>query len=319
LYAHFATQFRWGEADAVAARWIRRQPGAAQAWAARGDALERLRRREEAVGALREAVRLDAGDRRARLNLVRLLLETRQPPSEAAGHLEVLTAGTPDDPAVLAQLGACRAAQGAPAEARDHLDRAIGLGTTDVSTYRLRGQLELDRGRPADALRFLRRAAELDPADPQVLYPLHQAVLRAGTPAEAREVEARMRQAEADLGRAGELAAAIAATPHDPNLRRQMGELFLRNGREQDGLRWLESALRERPDDAPTHQALAGYYERTGRADLAEYHRSPFLLTRPCDSQTLKEIHSFPSLASALCRYSFTVGAAGLVVAPGSP
>ena len=42
-----------------------------------------------------------------------------------------------------------------------------------------------------------------------------------------------------------------------PELRRQMGELFLRNGRDDEGICWLESALREQPDHVITHEILA--------------------------------------------------------------
>jgi Flp pilus assembly protein TadD len=77
------------------------------------------------------------------------------------------------------------------------------------------------------------------------------------------------------LKRAAELARAISASPHDPELRREIGELFLRNGRETEGVRWLESALRARPDHAPTHKVLAAYYERIGRPDLARQHGAP--------------------------------------------
>jgi predicted Zn-dependent protease len=274
LVGVYARQFRWPHAERLTARWVHIRPNSARAWARRGEALERLRRRGEAVAALREAVRLDANDRRTRLDLVRLLLETRQPPAEAAEHLTVLSAADPDDPAVVVQLAICRMAQGNAADAAAQLDRAIALGTTDPKAFQLRGRIELDGGRPATAITFLQRSADLDPSDPQTLYALLQAHQRAGHPAQAAAVEARWKQAEADLTRAGELAAAIAKAPHDPDLRRQMGELFLRNGRDKDGLRWLESALRERPDHGPTHQTLAAYYERTGRPDLAAEHRS---------------------------------------------
>src|SRR5207248_8239225 len=111
----YAGQFRWPDADRLTEVWVRVRPNLARAWAGRGETLERLRRRDEAISALREAVRLDPADRRSRLDLVRLLLETRQPPNEAAAHLELLTASDPDDPAVLVQAAACRAAQGAAA------------------------------------------------------------------------------------------------------------------------------------------------------------------------------------------------------------
>ena len=66
----------------------------------------------------------------------------------------------------------------------------------------------------------------------------------------------------------------ISAAPRDPEHRREMGELFLRNGRDAEGLRWLESALRQDPDHAPTHATLAAHYEKAGRPDLAAGHRS---------------------------------------------
>jgi predicted Zn-dependent protease len=281
LVSLYATQFRWPEADRLTEQWIGLRPDSARAWARRGETLERLRRRNEAITAFRQAIRLDAGDRRARLDLVRLLLETRQPPDEAAAHLDVLSATDPDNPAMLVQAAICLAAQGHPADAAATLDRAMTLGTTDPKTFQLRGRMELDAGRPAAAVPFLKRAADIDPSDPQTWYALFQAQLRAGQPVDAAAAEARWKQAESDLKRAGELAAAISRSPHDPELRRQMGELFLRNGRETDGLRWLQSALREQPDHGPTHQALAAYYEKAGQTDLANIHRSRGLFPGP--------------------------------------
>src|SRR5207247_1050780 len=120
---------------------------------------------------------------------------------------------------------------------------------------------------------YLRKAAELERSDPEVLYALFLCIQQTGTAAEAAEAEARWKQADADLKQVGELAKAIAAAPRDPELRRQMGELFLRNGRDAEGIRWLESALRERPDHVKTHEILAAYYDRTGRPDRAAEHR----------------------------------------------
>lgn len=274
LVGVYAGQFRWPEAERLTERWVRIRPNSARAWARRGEVLERLLRKDDAIAALREAVRLDPNDRRTRLDLVRLLLESRKPPAEAAEHLAVLSEAEPDNPAVIIQLAIGRMAQGDAADAAAQLDRAIALGATDAKAFQLRGQMELDEGHPAAAVPLLRRAREIDPSDPQILYALCQALHRSGQTAEATATEARLRQAEADLKRVAELAAAISRSPRDPDLRREMGELFLRNGREQDGLRWLQSALRVRPDHAPTHRALADYYERTGRPHLAAEHRS---------------------------------------------
>ena len=47
------------------------------------------------------------------------------------------------------------------------------------------------------------------------------------------------------------------------------GEVLLRNGQEEEGLRWLRSALAVQPDHAATHRTLAGYYQTKGKPALA--------------------------------------------------
>ena len=158
-------------------------------------------------------------------------------------------------------LGVCRELQGQPEQAIALLDKAIAASPRDAKAYYHRGRLDLHRGESATALPFLRRAAELDPSDPEILYSLVLCLKAAGTPDEARAAEEHWKRCEEDLKRVALLGRLIAVSPHDPDLRREMGELFLRNGRDADGLRWLESALRERPDHAATHRVLADYYE----------------------------------------------------------
>jgi Flp pilus assembly protein TadD len=274
LLPTYLADFRLSEAERLAARWVELRPESARAWTYRADILERLRRKHEAVDALRHLVTLDPDDRRARLNLARVLLELRQAPDEAAGHVEWLTTTDPNNPALLIQLAACREALGRVDEAAGILDRVIASPTRDAKALHYRGRLEMNRGRPAAAAPFLHQAAEVDPSDPEILYTLFQCVQQTGTPNEIRAAEERWQRCEADLKRVGELARTISASPQDPDLRREIGELFLRNGRTQEGLRWLESALRIRPDHAPTHRVLASHYQRTGRADLAAYHNS---------------------------------------------
>lgn len=274
-------EFRWPEADAVTRRWVGLRPENPAAWKLRGEVVERLRRLGEAVDALRRAVALAPADRQARSELARLLLETRLSADEAAGHLEWLVRTAPPDAATRVQLATCREAQGRPDEAVAILNAVVAEHPAHPAAFRARGRLELNRGHPQAAVPFLRRAAELDPSDPPTLYSLFLALQQAGLAGEAGEVEARWKRATADLARVAELGRAIARSPHDPELRREMGELFLRNGRDADALRWLESAIRERPDHAPTHRALAAYYDRTGKTDLAARHRAIISDRRP--------------------------------------
>jgi hypothetical protein len=45
------------------------------------------------------------------------------------------------------------------------------------------------------------------------------------------------------------------------------------NGHEEEGLRWAELVVRERPDHAPTNRLLADYFDRRGQSGLANYYR----------------------------------------------
>lgn len=268
-----AAEFRWPEADLLTRRWVELRPEGLAGWKARAMVLERMRRLVEGVEAMRRAVKVAPNDRAARFDLARLLLESRAGVAEAAEQLEWLDRTGPNDPTVLVQLAICREAQGRPDEAVVLLDRAIAIGPPTPTALFVRGRLERDRRNPAAAVQFLRRAAALNPSDPPTLYLLLLALQEAGYPAEARQVEARWKQATVDMTRVGDLGRAIGRDPKNPDLRREMGELFIRNGRDAEGLRWLESALKEQPEHIPTHRFLADYYARTGRPDLAAQHR----------------------------------------------
>ena len=65
---------------------------------------------------------------------------------------------------------------------------------------------------------------------------------------------------------------AIASSPKDADLRREIGELFLRNGQTEQGLRWLDSALVIDPRHRATHRVLAEYYTKRGNSALARQH-----------------------------------------------
>jgi Tfp pilus assembly protein PilF len=49
--------------------------------------------------------------------------------------------------------------------------------------------------------------------------------------------------------------------------------ISLRAGAAEEGLRWLNSALKEDPHYAPAHKALADYYQRHGDFNRAAQHR----------------------------------------------
>jgi Tfp pilus assembly protein PilF len=67
----------------------------------------------------------------------------------------------------------------------------------------------------------------------------------------------------------------VMAAPGDPQWRYQAGIILLRNGKKEEGQRWLLSALEMDPRHAPTHAALAALYDQQGKGELASQHRRP--------------------------------------------
>ena len=76
-----------------------------------------------------------------------------------------------------------------------------------------------------------------------------------------------------DLNRLAQLTRELMKSARDPSRCAEVGMILLRNGHDQEGLRWLSSVLQENPGHRPTHAALADYYERSGNPLLAARHR----------------------------------------------
>jgi Tfp pilus assembly protein PilF len=197
-------------------------------------------------------------------------------PEEALGQYEPLRPRPGgDQPAVL--LGLARShrqldATDAAGAARQALDALLARQPQHAEALLERGKLALAVESPAEAEGWLRRAAAAAPFSAQANWALAQALRRQGKDGAQQYEEAHDRlvgdrkRLEAALERVGK-------SPSDPAPRVEAGRICLRTGKDREGLRWLLSALQQAPRDGPTHAALAEYYERAGRRDLAANHR----------------------------------------------
>lgn len=274
LGTKYLGQFRLGDAEGLCAAWIEKHPDDLGAWRLRAEVLERLNRKPAAREAYARWAELDPTDRKARVGLIRMMVATRAPSPVLLEQFEKFAPGEAQAPDLLPYWVQTLMLAGKSSEATAALDRVIAAGNGDPSTYMYRAKVELDRGDPAAALPFARKAVEIDDSAVEALFTLLQCLQQTGATAEAQTIEARWRTASKDLDRANELARTISARPFDPDLRREMGEVYLRHGLDAEGIRWLESALAIDPSHAATHRVLADYFARVGRPEQAAAHRA---------------------------------------------
>jgi len=225
-----------------------------------------------AIGDYTQALAIDPEKDNIRLRLAEILLQQNRA-QDALEHLQKLRERQPGNSGVGVSLARCRRRLGQVEEARQLLDQLLAERPRDVEALSERGALALELGQTIDAESRLRAALSQDPHNRQVNYHLCQCLQRLGKHDEAQTYLAKLRQIDDELKRMGQVVGEVMKRPHDPALRYEAGVIFLRNGKPEDGLHWLITALQEDPRHRPTHQALAEYYERIGNQEQAARHR----------------------------------------------
>ncbi|HZY89373.1 MAG TPA: tetratricopeptide repeat protein [Gemmataceae bacterium] len=268
----FLRKYRLREAALCLTQWLERRPDDTQAVLFRGIVHEQLQQRDEAVASYRRVVQLDAEHDEGRMRLCALLLLAGRG-GEAATHLEYLLGRARDNPLVPVYLARAHAQQGEPAEAVRLLDGVLAREPQFGPALAERGRLALQAGELEKAEGLLREAVGRDPGDYQSHYQLYQCLSRLGKADEMREQGRRLKRVEDDLDRIQKIVTRdLERRPHDPALRYEAGMIMLRAGAADEGVRWLQGALKEDPDYAPAHRALALYYEKAGNRALMIRH-----------------------------------------------
>jgi predicted Zn-dependent protease len=266
--------YRLDQTKPLLDEWLRREPGNVQALMARGQLYESVRQMDDALDDYREAVRREPGHDKARLRLAQALLRDKRW-DEAEDEFAALRGRRPHDADVLLGLARCLTATGRHNEARPVLDDLLRDHPDDGDALLERGREELGAGTAAAAEPYLRRAVELMPFEREAHYQLGQCLQRLGRADEAAEHDRRMKEIEADSKRLEELYVQTYKEPRNPEPRLEAGRICMKNGQEQEGLRWMVGALQCDPTHRPTRDALADYYERHGDKDAAAQYRKP--------------------------------------------
>jgi tetratricopeptide (TPR) repeat protein len=256
----YLRQYRLGQARLCLNRWRELQPNNPQAFYLEGlFLLDYNHAQSAAVDSYRRALELDPDHEEARLGLAVALL-TGKGFAEAAEHFRHLLQCQPDNPRVQVGLAECLDGLGETAEAVRLVDDVLSRQPEFASALSLRGKLALRNGQLAESQRWLRQALRHNPMDHRAHYNLILCLEKSGQEEEAQRQRQRLQQMEQDVARFNEIVTKeIAQKPADPVLHCTLGQMLLRRGQREEGIRWLQSALRLDPNCAPARQALADY------------------------------------------------------------
>jgi tetratricopeptide (TPR) repeat protein len=230
-----------------------------------------LGRVEEAIDILRELVRDFPKDVEARLTLAALLLTTNQLPEALDAFVEARRLA-PENTVALLGYSRVLLRLGRTDDLRQLLPELERRGDNSEALMRC-GEFAILEKRWADAEGYLTRALALAPNDHEIHKHLAVSLFQLGKVEDAQRHSDRARAIEADLARMEKLVAAMLKAPRDPVPRLEAGQICLKYGQTDEGLRWLFGALEITPGHKPTHRALADYYSAQGDSQLAAYHR----------------------------------------------
>jgi len=256
----YLRRYRLREAHSCLDRWLKAQPDNPQALCMLGGLyLDYEHARYAALERYSRAVEVDDDHEEARLGLAITLLQLREF-AEAAAHLERLLQSQPDNLRVRVGLAECRDALSDTAEAVRLLDEVLAQQPSFAPALAVRGRIALRDGQYAAAESALRLAVTRNPSDHDALYNLIRCLQHNGKQDEAQRVQEQLRQTEADVKRVEQIVTReMGQRPLDPVLHATLGQLLLRNGHRDEGLRWLQSALRLDPKCEPARRILAEY------------------------------------------------------------
>jgi Flp pilus assembly protein TadD len=269
-------------AEALLKKAIDKDPNNYQAWFDLGFVLNRLARTDESIAAYRKSVAAKPDVFESNLNLGLMLVRANNPEAE-----QFLRAATTLEPTAHPEEGQARAWL-----ALAHL---------------------LENKKPEDALQAYRKASELTPKDPE---PHLSAGLLHERQKEFSAAEAEYKQVltldphstdphgndpqtmEAAIGltnlymKSGRLGEAepllrrlAGERPDDAGIHLQLGRVLAAQGKKDDAIVEIQSALKLAPADSDAQREIADLYASAGKNDLAESTYRALVTAQPTDPE----------------------------------
>jgi predicted Zn-dependent protease len=266
--------YRFSEVHAVLQIWLERQPDNTKALLFQSILHTTLRNRQEAADAYERILQLDPEYDVARRRLAELLIAEKKFP-EALAHLQQLRQRQPDHPMLAVLLARCLDQMGQQDEAEHLLDEVLARSPHFAPAVAERGQLALRQGQLDQAENWLRESTSQNTRNRQLHYQLIQCLYRQGKRAAAEEELRQLKQLEAKTQRLEIAKEKMLERPQDPILYQEMGQALLAVGETEEGLYWLQRAVRENPTNTSALRALADHYRQRGAAPSSRGDANP--------------------------------------------
>lgn len=231
-------------------------PADFQPWYAMGEAVYlRLRRYDEAIKALQEALKRRPGDVDSRIGLADALLKAHRP-DEAERALKWVLAERPNEPRVLTLAAELAWESGRDQDAQRYLERVLSLDPDHRDALLLHARLQFRRGATRQAASEVERLCTLDHNDLAALNLLGSIQTTLGQKEEAARTLARRREVERRKDQMEALLRTIRERPDDPEPRWRLGQLAAEAGLKPLAIRSYQIALTLAADCEPARQGL---------------------------------------------------------------
>lgn len=217
----------------------------------------------------REILSIDPNHVNARCRLADVLKDSNRI-EEAAREYESSLKLDPDRPEILIGLAECERRLGQTAKAvpllRRTLDRTLAPVQRSAALTQL-GQIKADASEWNEAIEHLERAVELAPSEATTLFALSQAYSSIGQERKSQETLDRSRRIRAQRDRIEEIARILVDQPGSAELRYEAGKILMDLGMKDDGVAWLQTALKMQPNHSAARDAIDEYErEKSGQS-----------------------------------------------------
>jgi tetratricopeptide (TPR) repeat protein len=272
LIQGYLRRLHFEKALACADALLRLEPGNVLALLWRGRIREEIKQRagarEDYETALQSVPDFDA----ARYYLAELLFNSNQV-QDARKHLDILNERAGQNLLVRLMSARCLIALGDEGPGLDLVDAWLAdapprhARLLDALNAAARAALSL--GQPERAEGYARRALKESPLNQYALVDLARSLDRQGRASEARDIEHQVEKINRDLETIGRDRERLTQDPANLDVRREIGDIYLRLGRPDEALMWLNSVLDRDPEHRPTLKTLADYHSRAGNQAMA--------------------------------------------------